>query len=93
MTVADRKARVKKASAAAAAAAKQQCSGRVSQEQGVAHPPRTILDRISHSLHFFVFDVTQNLLSAYLHKSEYLDLSLEGKTTAFFHSKGAAVAL
>ena len=31
--------------------------------------------------------------SVYLHKSEYLDLGLEGKTTAFFHSKGAAVAL
>lgn len=31
--------------------------------------------------------------SIYLHKSEYLVLSLDAKTTAFFHSNGAAVWL
>ena len=31
--------------------------------------------------------------STYLHKSEYLALGLEAKTTAFFHSNGAAVWL
>ena len=31
--------------------------------------------------------------STYLHKLENLDLGLEAKTTAFFHSNGAAVWL
>ncbi len=33
---------------------------------------------------------TNQTTSVYLHKSEYLRLSSDGKTTAFFHSKGAA---
>jgi len=31
--------------------------------------------------------------STYLHKSEYLTLGVDGKTTAFRHSKGAAFSL